>query len=558
MDFTLTLWTNSVERMRWADAAGVDRIGLDLEHLGKADRQAGLGTWLSPHSLDDLGKLARHVKRAARFVRSNPLNPETAAELDILIGAGVSVLMLPNFTSLDEVARYSDMVSGRAQVVPLVERLGAVEAIDGFRSIGVEEFHVGLNDLSIELGLTQRLGVLVAPVMDRIAGKAEAHGLTFGVGGLARAGDRSLPVCADLLYAQQARLRSRGALLARVFFNRPMDQAAFATEIERLRVAPIRLVSGLRRGASTGQGSTRDRARQPDEAEGARIVRAKGATPKTLRYSVNGVELSADVHGETFIGTQGVLLEGDENLISGTAWEAEGHHNVDLLSPRDLATLRSGIAALLSERLSVARQRPVTTTLEDYHSVVLSDEEHLRVMKSLLGGFPAEALPIPLAHIEERLSAACSRPLWCRNPSRGKRTFQLRIVRPLAALDHNPPHRDVWVDALRHAVNAYIPLAGSNAKSALPLIPGSHLWPDSEIERTLVGARIAGVTYHVPSVVAAKQPLRLLRPNPAAGQAMIFSPYLVHGGGINFNRDMTRVSLELRLWRRSRASASAG
>ncbi len=236
MAFTLTLWTNSAQRMRWADAAGVDRIGLDLERLGKADRQAGLATWLSPHRVEDLAVLRKQVRRAELFVRTNPLNPASAEEVDGLVAAGVSVLMLPNFSSVKEVAAYLEIVAGRAKVVPLVERLGALEAIEGFRSLGLEEFHVGLNDLSIELGLEQRLGVLVAPTMDRIAAIAADQDLKLCVGGLGRAGDSSLPIASDLVYAQQARLGSRGALLARAFFNRPMEQADFGEEIRRLRL----------------------------------------------------------------------------------------------------------------------------------------------------------------------------------------------------------------------------------------------------------------------------------------------------------------------------------
>ncbi len=31
---------------------------------------------------------------------------------------------------------------------------------------------------------------------------------------------------------------------------------------------------------------------------------------------------------------------------------------------------------------------------------------------------------------------------------------------------------------------------------------------------------------------------------------MLFSPYLVHGGGYNFNENKTKMSLEMRFWKR--------
>ena len=82
------------------------------------------------------------------------------------------------------------------------------------------------------------------------------------------------------------------------------------------------------------------------------------------------------------------------------------------------------------------------------------------------------------------------------------------------------------------------------------LIPGSHLLNESEIERTADGAILNGTSYSVPCVISVKgeQP-RLLRPDPKENQVMLFSPYMVHGGGYNFNKNTTRMSLEVRFWK---------
>ena len=61
----LTLWTNDPDTARSADAAGIDRIGVDLDRLGKAERQAGLATWISPHTVADLERLRPAVRAAA-------------------------------------------------------------------------------------------------------------------------------------------------------------------------------------------------------------------------------------------------------------------------------------------------------------------------------------------------------------------------------------------------------------------------------------------------------------------------------------------------------------
>lgn len=236
MAHRLTLWTNDPAVAGQADGAGIDRIGLDLETRGKAKRQKGLATWISPHRPDDLDRLAACIDRSALFVRCDPVGETSRAEIDRLVQSGVRVLMLPNFTTCDEVARFAELVAGRARIVPLVERLEARATIARLPEFGIEEFHVGLNDLSIDLNQPNRLAVLALPVMDEIADAARAAGLAFGVGGLARAGDTGLPVPSDLVYAQQARLGSSAALIARSFFREPMPPGAMAREILAMRM----------------------------------------------------------------------------------------------------------------------------------------------------------------------------------------------------------------------------------------------------------------------------------------------------------------------------------
>ena len=177
MAHTLTLWTNDVERAVWADRAGVDRIGVDLETHGKRTRQSGLSTWISEHSLEDLARLQPCVEKASLFVRANPLHDGSADEIEAFVGQGAGIIMLPNFTQVEEVARFTDLVGGRARVVPLVERVAAAAIIGRLPALGVSEIHIGLNDLSIDLGQANRLRVLGMPMMDTIAAEAHRTGL---------------------------------------------------------------------------------------------------------------------------------------------------------------------------------------------------------------------------------------------------------------------------------------------------------------------------------------------------------------------------------------------
>jgi hypothetical protein len=235
MAHTLTLWTNDPDRAAWADRAGINRIGLDLETLGKSERQAGLGTWISLHKLEDLDGIRPRIERAELFVRLNRLHEGSKAEAEALLDRGVDVIMLPNFTTAEEVAEFLRLVNNRARVVPLVERLAAIDTLAELAALGVEEIHVGLNDLSIDLGFSNRLAVLAAPVADRIAQEARAAGLKLGLGGLGRPMDETLPVPSDLVYAQHVRLGASGGIIARSFFRRKASAAELTGDVSRLR-----------------------------------------------------------------------------------------------------------------------------------------------------------------------------------------------------------------------------------------------------------------------------------------------------------------------------------
>ena len=85
----LTLWTDDAALAARADAAGVDRVGIDIERLGKPERQRGLKTWISPHRIDALPRLRAAMPRSRLFARTNPMHRGTAREVEALLAAGV-------------------------------------------------------------------------------------------------------------------------------------------------------------------------------------------------------------------------------------------------------------------------------------------------------------------------------------------------------------------------------------------------------------------------------------------------------------------------------------
>jgi ectoine hydroxylase-related dioxygenase (phytanoyl-CoA dioxygenase family) len=120
-----------------------------------------------------------------------------------------------------------------------------------------------------------------------------------------------------------------------------------------------------------------------------------------------------------------------------------------------------------------------------------------------------------------------------------------RILRPLKS-DHNPFHRDSWIPYWRDTINIWLPICGFENGNTMQMIPGSHLWADSQILKTKAGVEISGKKYHVPAAIGTVNDFSTDQPNLKIGEGLIFSPFLIHGNGMNRMPDSTRVSLEFR------------
>jgi 2-keto-3-deoxy-L-rhamnonate aldolase RhmA len=235
--FRLTLLTDQPALAARADAAGIDCVGVDIERLGKAERQRGHDMRLSSHELEDLQALRPALSRARLFARLNPPHAGSPQEIERALAWGAQVLMLPFFRTALEAQGFVAAVGGRARTVILVEtaasaaRLGEVLAVSG-----VDEVMVGLNDLRLELGARHHFEVLVSPLMEAIAAEVRRAGLPLAVGGVAHPDASGLPVDPDLVLAQYPRLGATGAWISRSFLQGlPDDADALRHAVRRLR-----------------------------------------------------------------------------------------------------------------------------------------------------------------------------------------------------------------------------------------------------------------------------------------------------------------------------------
>ena len=216
--------TNSSDVATIAENAGVDRIFIDMEYIGKDVRQGGMDTVQSHHTIRDIQRIKSTVKKAEIMVRCNPIHEATCdysaskEEIDEIIESGADLIMLPYFKTVGEVKAFIKLVDGRAKTLPLVETPEAVDCIDEILELdGIDEIFIGLNDLSLGYGKKFMFQLLTDGTVETLCGKFKEKGLPYGFGGIAALGKGFLP--AEKVIAEHYRLGSTCAILSRSFCN---------------------------------------------------------------------------------------------------------------------------------------------------------------------------------------------------------------------------------------------------------------------------------------------------------------------------------------------------
>ena len=229
--------TNRPEVAEIVENAGVDRIFIDMEHIGKSARQGGMDTVQCHHTIEDIYAVKEVLKKSQVMVRCNPIHEamtdysSSKEEIDAAIEAGADILMLPYFKTRGEVRTFIKLVGGRAKTLPLVETPEAVACIDKILKIeGIDEIFVGLNDLSLGYGMKFMFQLLVDGTVERLCEKCKAKGIPYGFGGIAALGKGLLP--SERVIAEHYRLGSTCAILSRSFCN--TKEAADLKEIRSI------------------------------------------------------------------------------------------------------------------------------------------------------------------------------------------------------------------------------------------------------------------------------------------------------------------------------------
>lgn len=224
MSIKLMYITNEPMIAKIAEHVGVERIFIDMEYIGKAKRQGGMNTVQNHHTIKDVRNIKNVVTTSEVMVRINPIHEKTEAyygskeEIEMVLDAGADCIMLPYFKTTEEVKTFFKFVDGRAKTVLLLETPEAVACVDEILEVpGIEEIHIGLNDLSLGYGKKFMFEVLADGTVEMLCKKFAQKGISYGFGGIASLNKGLLK--GKYVVKEHYRLESTGAILSRSFCN---------------------------------------------------------------------------------------------------------------------------------------------------------------------------------------------------------------------------------------------------------------------------------------------------------------------------------------------------
>lgn len=210
--------TNDPQVALIAEKYGVDRIWIDLETLGKEERQKNMNSVKSNHTIKDIHKIRKILTKSELLVRVNPINENSKYEIEQVIDAGADIIMLPMWKNTNEVTQFINIINKRTKTTLLLETREAVECIDDILELdGIDEIHIGLNDLHLSYKLDFMFEPLINGIVEELCEKFNKKNIPYGFGGVAQIGAGLLP--AEKILIEHKRLGSTRVILSRSFCN---------------------------------------------------------------------------------------------------------------------------------------------------------------------------------------------------------------------------------------------------------------------------------------------------------------------------------------------------
>jgi hypothetical protein len=255
--------TGNGELAKFVCAHGVQRVFVDLEVLGKQERQGHLDTVMSGHTWKQVREVREAIPGGCLLVRINPWHKDTPEELARAVDEGANQIMLPMIAGPEPLERAVELVRGKAAILPLVETAAGLIRIDEIAAVdGIEEVYIGLNDMHLALGLSFMFQILGEGYVDIMARAIQERGKRFGFGGIGRMEGDMLPGWRVL--AEHVRLGSNSVILSRSFHQRStsveelVERLDFPGEVQHLRSYERKLAARLENEIEQHRRETRD------------------------------------------------------------------------------------------------------------------------------------------------------------------------------------------------------------------------------------------------------------------------------------------------------------
>tara|TARA_Y100001935_G_C17296144_1_gene506187 strand:+ start:30 stop:866 length:837 start_codon:yes stop_codon:yes gene_type:complete len=229
--------TNNVLEAQIVDKLDIDWIFIDLEKVGKKDRQIGRNTVMSDHSLGDVQKIRRVINNTRILLRCNPIGIHSKKEIKAINNtSGIDMVMLPFFKSDKEVETFIELLdTTKVEPTLLVETTSAVENLnDILKLYPFKYIHIGLNDIHIERNTSFMFEPFIDGFLDKTVSILRKNNKKFGIGGIGKIGSDLLPT-PECILNEHIRLKSSGVILSRSFKGNFSEESKeiFETELKQ-------------------------------------------------------------------------------------------------------------------------------------------------------------------------------------------------------------------------------------------------------------------------------------------------------------------------------------
>lgn len=183
---------DSISEFHKAMRCGIDLVMIDLETIGKQERQSSWKTHISDGDGLSLIKAIDKHMASEILVRTEPYFENYSNHISQLYELGVRKFMIPYFSDEETVRKMLGEIPLDCHIVLLFETIRSIMRFENILQIcGDRSFsvHVGLNDLSITLDVRENMfEPLLSGILNHFCHSMVIKKIDFGIGGIAQMG----------------------------------------------------------------------------------------------------------------------------------------------------------------------------------------------------------------------------------------------------------------------------------------------------------------------------------------------------------------------------------